>query len=816
MSRARRKKTASRKSRKARVLSLLGLCTFFTFLAMSIATMGILASCAKELPALEDARANRRAQTSKIYAADGTLLTDLFAVENRVEVPLSEIPESLQAATISIEDKRFFQHKGVDVEAVMRALLTNLQKGRIEEGGSTITQQYVKNTFITPEKTLTRKIKEAALAYQVEKKYTKKKILEKYLNTIYFGHNCYGVETAAEIFFGKKAKDLTLAESALLAGFIRSPNYYSPYSHPDRAVQRRALVIEKMLESKYISQPEADKASKEPIQLKEIVEKPIPAPYFIEYVKQQILEDKRYGSTASERANSLFRGGLRIYTTIDLKMQSDAEVAAASTLNQPNDPDSSLVAIDPRSGEIRAMVGGKDFRAQKFNLAVQGHRQPGSAFKPFVLVAALKQGIPPSKTYSASSFTVELPGKNWTVSNYSKANYGSMTVRDGTIHSVNCVYARLVMDVGPQKVADLAKLMGIETPLSANPAIALGGLHIGVTPLEMASAYGTLANNGTHCNAFGIKKVTDPSGTILQETEVEKKEAIDPATTYETTSILQDVIKFGTGRLANIGRPAAGKTGTTNDYKDAWFVGYTPDLVTSVWVGHSGKLIPMTNIHGIRVAGGTFPAQIWAKFMSKALENTPPSDFAVPDQEMVSLKICVDSGLRANSSCPDVVRQSFVKGTEPKRYCDIHLGGRKAEVPSVIGSSAEQASEAIVSVGFGVNRQDVATGNFPPGQVYGQDPPGGTRLKKGSIVTITVSAGLATNQPEQAEVSVPSVLGLPEERAASAVRDSDLVPLIQYHRTSDPEKNGIVIEQDPAPGKKLQNGSEVRISIGKL
>jgi penicillin-binding protein 1A len=778
--------------------------------------MGILASCAKELPRLENQTANRRAQTSKIYAADGTLLTDLFAEENRVEIPLSEISESMQAATISIEDKRFFQHKGVDVEAILRALVIDIQKGRIEEGGSTITQQYVKNTFITPEKTLTRKIKEAALAYQVEKKYTKKRILEKYLNTIYFGHSCYGVETASEVFFGKRAKDLTLAESALLAGLIRSPNYYSPYADPDRALQRRAVVLKKMVESGYITQTEANAANNEPIQLKEIIEKPIPAPYFVEYVKQQILDDKRYGTTPSERANSLFKGGLRIYTTIDLKMQSDAETAITSTLNRPGDPDAALVCIDPRSGEVKAMVGGEDFTAQKFNLAVQGHRQAGSAFKTFVLVAALKEGIPPSKTYAASTFTVELPGKDWTVANYSKRNYGSMTVREGTIHSVNCVYARMVMDIGPQKVADTAKQMGIVTPLDANPAIALGGLKIGVSPLEMASAYGTLANNGTHCKPFAIKKVTDATGRVVQENQTEKKEVIEPSVSYETTNILKDVIKFGTGRLANIGRPAAGKTGTTNNYKDAWFVGYSPDLVASVWVGYSGKPTPMLSVHGIRVAGGTFPAQIWAKFMSKALENTPPSDFAVPEQEMISLKICAESGLRANSVCPHVVKQSFVKGTEPRRYCDIHIAGKKAEVPYVIGMSGDQATEVLVTAGFGVNRQDVASANFPPGQVYSQDPAGGTKIKKGSIVTITVSSGLTQSQPEETQVIVPNVLGLPEEGAASVIRETHLTPIIQYRTTSDPEQNGIAIDQKPNPGQKISNGGEVTITIGKL
>ncbi len=815
MSKAREKRKAAQKKR-VRILSLLGLCTFFTLLVLSVSAMGILASCARELPQLENQTANRRAQTSKVYAADGTLLTDLYAVENRVEIALSEIPENMQAATISIEDRRFFQHKGVDVEAVMRALFINIQKGRIEEGGSTITQQYVKNTFITPERTLTRKIKEAALAYQVEQKYSKKKILEKYLNTIYFGHNCYGIETAAEIFFGKHAKDLTMAECALLAGCIRAPNHYSPYSHPDRAIRRRALVLKKMVESGYISQEEADAANTEPVQLKEIIEKQVPAPYFIEYVKQEILDDKRFGSTASERANSLFKGGLRIHTTIDLRKQSNAENAIFSTLDREGDPDAALVCLNPKTGEIVAMVGGKDFRNKKFNLAVQGHRQPGSAFKTFVLVTALKEGVPATKTYSASTFTVDLPGKDWTVTNYSKRNYRSMTVRKATINSVNCVYARMIMDVGPQKVVDTAKSLGILTSLEPNPAIALGGLKTGVSPLEMASAYGTLANSGTYCRPFGIKKVTDASDRIIYETETQKKEVLEPSLAYQTTNILEDVIKFGTGRKANIGRPAAGKTGTTNDYKDAWFVGYTPDLVASTWVGHSDKLVPMTNVHGVRVAGGTFPAQIWAKFMNLAHEDIPPSDFAVPDQEMVTLKICAGSGLRANYSCPHTVKQSFVEGTQPKHYCDIHAGAKRTKVPYVIGMTTEQAIEVLMASGFGVDEQEVSNSTYPPGQVYGQDPGGGNRAKRGSTVVITISATATSEQRDQTQVSVPSVLGLPERRASDTLRNSHLTPRIQYRTTSDPEQNGIVIRQNPAPGSKLSNGAEVVVTIGRL
>jgi len=395
----------------------------FAFLGLMVILGIAFASFAKGLPKLENQAIKKSPQTSKMYAADGTLVTDFFVEQNRVIIPLSQIPIHLQHGVIAIEDKRFYEHRGVDLEAIARAFVTNLEQGQIAEGGSTLTQQYVKNALIQPERTLTRKIKEAYLASQVEKKYSKKKILEKYLNTVYFGVNTYGIETAAETFFGKAAKDLSLAESALLAGVIKSPNRYSPYTFPERALARREAVLRRMAEQKYITEEEVEAAKSEPLTVQPIIEKKVPAPYFADYVKRLILEDPKYGSTPSQRANLVFKGGLRIYTTLDLKMQTQAE-EATQLLNLPNDPSASIVAVDPKTGYIKALVGGKDFETNKYNLATQGKRQPGSSFKIFVLATALANGVRPTKIYQASPFTMKLPGKDWQVVNSNKSPKG--------------------------------------------------------------------------------------------------------------------------------------------------------------------------------------------------------------------------------------------------------------------------------------------------------------------------------------------------------------------------------------------------------
>lgn len=757
MSRTRRQKAALQQRRvsRLRIVTILG---FLGLLAFSSLVLGSCSGMMSSLPKLED-QSMRDAQTSKMYAANGKMIARFFVEQNRDVIPLAQIPESMQLAVIAIEDERFYEHKGVDLQAVGRALWMDLRHGRVIEGGSTITQQYVKNTFITPEKTLKRKIKEAALAYQLEKKYNKREILEKYLNTIYFGQSAYGVQVAAQTFFGRHARQLSLDQSALLAGLIRSPNTYSPYTNPEVAKNRRALVLNKMVQLKFITKGEAERAKAKPLKLKTPRPAAAFAPYFVEYVKQEILDDPRFGPTPSSRANALYKGGLRIRTTLDMRMQRAAEQAAFSTLGQPDDPSVGLVAVDPKTGHIKALVGGRDFKKHKFNLAVQGRRQPGSSFKIFVLAAALAKGISPNDTYESGGITIQLPGEDWHVGNTEGGGGPAMDLWKATAGSVNGVFARLVMDVGAKNVVKYARKMGITSHLDPWPSIALGGLRFGVSPLEMASAAGTLANHGVRVKPSGITKITDSSGEPIYKTVPDKKRALSADVADLETNILEGVIQGGTGRAAAIGRPAAGKTGTAQNYQDAWFVGYTPQLAAAVWVGFPNELIPMNNVRGITVMGGTFPAEIWAKFMSVAHEGLPELGFervAAGESKGEKIKICVESELLATDYCPDVIEKHMDPEDAPKKYCNIHTKPleTKSKVPNVVGMGGSTAESTLKSAGFDVNRVSRPKSGVASGIVYAQSPGGGTNARQGSSVTIYVSSGEGTGGKPRASFSL--------------------------------------------------------------
>ena len=628
-----RRSRLNRRNHKVSVIrKTLGI-TGLVFGSMILLVMGTLATAVRNLPSLEAQATNRIAQSTYIYDDQDKKITTLHAEQNRVIIPLSKVPENMQKAVIAIEDKRFYQHKGIDYEAIARAIVTDLKSGRIEEGGSTLTQQYVKNTLLTQEKTFNRKIKEAFLAYECERQYSKKKILEKYMNTVYFGNGNYGVETTSQYFFGKHAEKLSLSESALLAGVIRLPYAYSPYIHPEMALKRRNLVLRQMVDQGLATKEDAKRAIEAPIHVREHKEeKKYPGAYFIEYVKSIVMKDKRFGSTEQQRANALFKGGLRIHTTMNVKRQLAADKAVAEVLNLPGDPTASFVAIEPKTGYINAMVGGKDFFGKgeqaKFNIAVQGRRQTGSAFKIFVLTTAMLQGKTPNDTYDTSSITIPIPGsKPWNVHNYEGGGGGRMTIAQGTAKSVNALYARLMMDVGAKNVVKTAHLMGITTPINPNPAIALGGLSKGVSPLEMSVSIATLADGGIKHEPIAIKSVEDSFGKTLLENKPKGKRVLPRDVAATVTSVLEGVIKGGTAVAANIGRPAAGKTGTAQNWQDAWFCGYTPDLVAAVWVGFPKRQIPMTSVHGMRVTGGSFPAEIWHDFMIVAMEGVPFSDF---------------------------------------------------------------------------------------------------------------------------------------------------------------------------------------------
>ena len=569
---------------------------------------------------------------STIVAADGTPLATLF-VQNRTAVQASAIPSVVKAATIAAEDARFLSHAGIDLKGIARAFVANLAAGRVVQGGSTITEQLAKLMYgPNAPRTLGEKLREARLAAWLEQRYSKDEILSMYLNRAYFGHGAYGIQAAVETYFDVPLRALDASRAALLAGLLRAPAALDPFRDPSAALSRRNEVLARMRDAGTITAAEAARASSAPLSLRT---RPLPtnahAPYFVEYVEDQVLSDPAFGATEQERQDALYRGGLTIRTTLDPRLQNAAEQAVSGVLGRAGDPDVALIAIDPHTGAVRAMIGGKDFARAPFNLAVQARRQPGSAFKPFALAAAIEDGISPDKTYQSSETTLHFDAySSWRVRNYDGTGGGMMSLRTATERSVNAVYARLVMDIGPGTVAGMAQRAGITSPIEPFPSIALGALRTGVSPLEMASAYGTFANDGVHMPPHGIAFAKDASGNVLSdERALRGTPAMDAGIAYEVTSVLQDVARYGTGANAWIGRPMADKTGTTDGHRDAWLVGYTPDLVTAVWVGYRIPR-PMTNVHGISVVGASFPSTIWRRFMSRAEAGKKVRDFDVP------------------------------------------------------------------------------------------------------------------------------------------------------------------------------------------
>ena len=738
----------------------------------------LLTSCVK-LPNLEDtlAGAQRLAESSYVYAADGSVITSLHEEQNRDVVPIEQVPAHVRNAVVAIEDRRFFEHPGVDFRAIARAFLRNTAKGRVVEGGSTITQQYIKNALIARGRTLKGKIDEAALAWQLEHKYSKPQILGLYLNTVYFGEGAYGIDAAAQTFFGVHAKDLSIAQGALLAGLVRSPSRYNPYVDPRAALARRNLVIAKMLEQKRITQTEAASAIAAKIgiiPLKHAVK--YPDAYFVEYVKDLIQRDPRFnalGATVAERVNALFKGGLRIHTTIDPRLQRYAEQASLGVLPYKKDPYNGFVAVDPRSGGILAMVGGRDFFDAKdpygkFNLAVQSRRQPGSSFKPFTLVAALEEGISLERVYRGGSVArVPMPdGSTWVVHNYESLSFGSrLTLREATTKSVNVVYAQVVQDVGAAKVVDVAKRMGITSPLTAVPSIAIGTQE--VSPLEMASAYAPLANGGYAAPPVAITKITDSAGKVLYEWKYAKRRVLEPQVVALTVDALKDVINKGTGRRERIGRPAAGKTGTSDFYHDAWFAGITPQIVAVSWVGFPRAQIPMQPPRTrIKVVGGSWPGQIWKAFMTQALAGVAPQEFPIEASDLVTVRIDVTRNCLPNPYTPPALirEQSFIKGSEPRQVCTEPSSGA-ITAPNVVGKKRTAAQQVLEEAGYVVKVAPRSCPSYPVGYVCDQTPAPGAAGTVGDHATIYVS-------DDDAVGTIPMVLGKTVSGAKTALRNA--------------------------------------------
>ncbi|MDI6717030.1 MAG: PBP1A family penicillin-binding protein [Actinomycetota bacterium] len=762
-----------------------------------------------DLPDIGDVKSVIKSQTTYIYAADGTVITKLFH-ENRTIVPLKQISPTLQDAVIAVEDQRFYEHKGVDYIRIIGSLIKDIRSGEFSQGGSTITQQYVKTAYFSPEKTISRKIKEAFLAMKLERNYNKQQILEKYLNSIYFGNGAYGIEAASQSYFGIPASKLNLEQSALLAGIIRSPEGCNPYKYPIEALKRRNLVLDMMVNQKKITAEQARVAKSRPLALQPKAQHYVGiAPYFVEWIKAEL-------KTLGFNEREVYSQGLRVYTTLDPKMQESAELAWKKYLPKPKDPDVAIVAINPKKGAVVAMVGGKDFDKQKFNLATQGFgRQPGSAFKPIALTAAIMNGISPDDGFEASSPATFNIGtsKPWTVHNYSgESGSGIMKLRTATIRSVNVVYAGLILKVGVNKVIQTARKLGITSDLNQDPAIVLGGLKWGVTPLEMASAYSTLANNGVYNKPFGVQKIVMPDGKVIYEHEDKPRQAVDHEVAYLVTDILKDVIRSGTGFRAKIGRPAAGKTGTTTNYVDAWFCGYTPDLAASVWIGYNNpnKTIPMTNVHGIHVAGGTFPAQIWAAFMKRALKDVKTHDFDRPPRgSYVSITLCDDTNLLPSEFCPRVSPHIFVKKYKPKhiKTCEVH---QPITVPNLIGLAEANAIKALtdLKLGYSVVRKPSTE---PVGQVFAQNPTADAQVKEGTIVEISVSTGEGNQSTPGQSGVVPNVVGLSLEEAINLLDSSGFLASEEYRLSDAPE--GQVIGQRPPAGFIAQPGSIIVLVV---
>ncbi|WP_302420490.1 penicillin-binding protein 1A [Megasphaera sp.] len=568
----------------------------------------------------------RPAVSSQVFDSHGRLITTLHSDQNRLPIDINKVPQNLQNAFIAAEDNRFYEHIGIDPIGIFRAIFANLTNRGIAQGGSTITQQLAKNAFLSQEQTLKRKIQEAMLALEIEHKYSKKEILEMYMNQIYFGQGAYGIQTAAKTYFNKDVNELTLTQCAMLAGLPKSPNYYSPFNNLNEAKKRKNVVLDQMVKYGYVSAAEAEDAKNQDLGLSKSHQSKEADEYasFIDYVSQQVA--KKYGDDA------LYKEGLKIYTTMDVDKQHAAVRAMRNLPNNYTDengltqPQAAIVSIDPKTGHILAMVGGRG--QDSFNRASMAVRQPGSAFKPFVYLTALQHDMTPDTTMDDQPVTYG----SWSPKNAGGSYSGTMALSDALAHSVNTIAVQLADKVGTKNIIANAKKMGITT-LDAkddNLAMALGGLTKGVTPLEMASAYGTFANKGVHVKPTAIVKILDRNGNVLEDASTLEKEetktrVMSEREAYEMTTMLEGVIDHGTGTAAAIGRPAAGKTGTTDDNKDAWFVGYTPDIVTAVWIGDD------TGSHSLgEIYGGTIPAEIWKDYMSSATSDESGGDFSAP------------------------------------------------------------------------------------------------------------------------------------------------------------------------------------------
>jgi penicillin-binding protein 1A len=794
-----------RRIRKLRLLALLGV---LGVLGLTAFAYGLVVAVGQQLHGLDPFRqATKQQVDGYVYAADGrTILAVLRGSESRVLVRSERISPWIKQAIVATEDRRFFEHRGIDIRGMGRALWADIRHKAAVQGGSTITQQFVKNELTGADRSVTRKLKEAALAWQLEQKWTKDRILTAYLNTIYFGNGAYGVERAARTYFGHNALKLTLPEAALLAGIPADPTRYDPVAHPEAAKQRRAIVLRLMLQQHVITAQRYRRAVNAPmpkpehVHLSGVIGQ---APYFGEYVKQQLIDQLG--------AKRVFGGGYRVHTTINLHLQRLAREAIDRWLPSPDGPQAALVAINPSNGAVVAMYGGRSFHASQFNLAVQGERQPGSSFKPFVLATALEEGISPLSTFVSKPVSIFLGNKYWTPHNYEGAYLGPINLVQAITVSDNSVFAQLTKVVGPSNVARTAHRLGITSALDGVFSIGLGTQA--VNPTEMARAYATFANGGYRVDGrvFGdrpraITSIEDVNGNVVYQNAPERKQVLSSAEAGLITQLLQGVVTSGTGRAAALpDRPVAGKTGTTENYGDAWFVGYTPQLVAAVWVGYPNGLRPMlSEYHGRPVAGGTFPAQIWKTFMQSALDaiGAEPASFPSPPYLSVETKRVTYRDDRIeldNGHCRDASLLVYFSGRGPARTASCKVN--EVEVPNVTGWRLDAARARLSAQPL--TAQVIFT-PAKPGQrvdvVLRQFPRTGT-LSSFDKVTLVLAKPL--------HGTVPKLVGLTLRQARAKLRKLRLQPAVQFGNG----KPGRVVAQTPRAGVAAAPGMVVRVRV---
>ena len=796
--------------RRIRKLRLFALLALLAVLGLASFSVGLVTAIAGEIPSLDPSRIHNQTD-GFIYASNGRVLSVLRGSQSRILLRSDQISPLMKQAIVAIEDKRFYEHRGVDVRGIMRALWADVRGGGVVQGGSTITQQFVKNTYTKNQRSIARKLREAALAWQLEQRWSKDRILTAYLNTIYFGNGAYGVEQAAQTYFhhGAGPGKLTLWEAALLAGIPEDPAAYDPATNQKAARVRRNLVLKEMFDQGDISRGAYADATRRPMPSPQSIRLPGdqgPAQYFANYVKQQLVD--RYGS------GRVFGGGLKVYTTIDLKLQKMARNSIGHWLTSPTGPTAALVSIDPRDGRVLAMFGGNNFRKSQFNLAVQGERQAGSSFKPFVLATALKEGVAPTTTFVSKPVTINAGGRLWEVHNYEDEYLGSITIQQATAYSDNAVFAQLTKLVGPQNIANTAKSLGIKSRLLPYFSIGLGAQ--GVNPLEMARAFSAFANGGKRIDGrrFGneprvITKVANEKGRPIDDNTARPVQALSEENAALVTSLLQNVIKYGTGKAAvlSAGRPAAGKTGTTENYGDAWFVGYTPQLVTAVWVGYPNDVRSMSyQFHGKPVAGGTFPALIWKSFMENALpylhdapESFPSASIPYASPKNVTYR---DGRLQlANAYCRDTESIEYFGDSGPTHTANCLPN--EVDVPNVVGEPVGKAKTVLAGQPL------AATVVYRPAQprqrvgvVVRQFPAGGRHLSSGDRVTIVLSKALAG--------VVPNVVGMTVDRAKARLKHLKLEVTIS---PGDAQGSARIVTQSPRAGRASAPGMGITLAV---